>query len=103
MFIVAVPPTKSTVPLYIKSACGPSINECTKWCVSFLSSNGWSILNEPLPFDTEPVTYKLPLIFTRYENVAIPVLPKTKAGVVKVEPPVAVEGINSKAPDIESL
>ena len=35
-------------------ACGDSTNECTKLCVSFLDSNGWSILKLPEPLDIDP-------------------------------------------------
>ena len=42
------------------SAWGASTKEWTRWCVSFLDSNGWSILKDPLPLDKAPATVTAP-------------------------------------------
>ena len=54
------------------SACGASTNEWTRLCVSVFDGKGWSILNEPEPFDNEPHIKVLPIPSTSNLVVSVP-------------------------------
>ena len=51
----------TTVPLYTFIMSGDSTNEWRRYLLP--GSRGWSILNEPPPLDSDPVTAALPLAY----------------------------------------